>query len=334
MLRISKLEVDLAKLRQNIVTQKWVVIAPERAKRPEDFVMAAAPKRHFNGDCPFCLENPQSTYRFSIKEAETKNIYTIPNKFPAFSESDEVIEEAGDLYTSTKSLGGHEVIIIKDHQKEVYEGGWELLAELFGVYQNRYLHFQKDPVVEYAMPIHNLGPEAAATIEHPHSQFFASSIIPNLVEEELAGSRKFFQTQKKCVFCAMIEEEKKLNLRVVAENEDFLGFTFFAARFPFEMWILPKKHLSFFEEISYGELENLGRIVYDCLSKLNASLKFPPFNWWIHTCPTKKDHLGDFYHWHMEIAPRVSKFGGYEMGSGIVIDVVSPELAAQFLKKA
>lgn len=324
----------MAKLRQNIVTGKWVVIAPERAKRPEDFVMAAAPKRHLDGKCPFCLTNPESAYKFSIKDAETTNIYTIPNKYPAFSKEDEVISEGDAFYFSTKSVGGHEVIIIKDHQKEIYEGGWQLLSELFGVYQNRYRYYKQDPTIEYAMPIHNLGPEAAASIEHPHSQFFASSIIPNLIEDELAGSKSFFLDQKKCVFCAMVEEELKYQVRVVAENEDFLAFTFFASRFPFEIWILPKKHSSAFEDISRGELDNMGRIVYDCLAKLNASLKFPPFNWWIHTAPTKKNHLGDFYHWHMEIAPRVSKFGGYEMGSGIVIDVVSPELAAGFLKKA
>lgn len=323
----------MPKLRQNIVTGKWVVIAPERAKRPEDFVMAAAPKRHIDAKCPFCLTNPESAYQFSIKEAETEHIYSIPNKYPAFVGDQEVIEEAGELYFSTKSIGGHEVIIIKDHQLEVYEGGWELLAELFGVYKNRCQFYRKDPVIEYAMPIHNLGPEAAASIEHPHSQFFASSIIPNLVEEELLGSRAFFENKKECVFCAMIKEEKNLGVRIIAENNDFLGFTFFASRFPFEIWVLPKKHALYFEDISQGEIENLGKIVYDCLAKLNDSLKFPPFNWWVHTGPTKKNHLENFYHWHLEIAPRVSKFGGYEMGSGIVIDVVSPELAAQFLKK-
>lgn len=324
----------MAKLRQNIVTGQWVVIAPERAKRPEDFVMAAAPKRHLDEKCPFCLANPESAYKFSIKEAETEHIYTIPNKYPAFAPVEEVIEESGNLYCSTKSIGGHEVVIVKDHNTEIYEGGWELLNELFGVYQSRYLFWQKDPVVEYAMPIHNLGPEAAASIEHPHSQFVASSVIPNYIEDELSGSRKFFKEKNACVFCAMIEEEKKQEVRVIAENNDFIGFTFFAARFPFEIWILPKKHMAFFEQISKSELENMAKIVYDSITKLNSALKFPPFNWWIHTGPTKKDHFGDYYHWHMEIAPRVSKFGGYEMGSGIVIDVVSPELAAQFLKKA
>lgn len=322
----------MSKLRQNIVTGKWVVIAPERAKRPEDFVMAAAPKRFVDKQCPFCLTNPQSSYKFSIKEAETKLIYTIPNKYPAFADSDDVISES-DLYFSTKALGGHEVIIIKDHQTEIYEGGWELLDELFGVYLNRYLFHQKNPTIEYAMPIHNLGPEAAASIEHPHSQFIASSIIPNYVEDEMSGAAKYFQDKHKCVFCAMIEEEKQQQIRVVAENDDFICFTFFAARFPFEMWVLPKKHVAHFEHISKGERENFAKIVYEAITKLNAALKFPPFNWWLHTGPTKKDHIGEYFHWHMEIAPRVSKFGGYEMGSGIVIDVVSPEMSAQFLKK-
>ncbi|MBM2820352.1 MAG: galactose-1-phosphate uridyl transferase, Gal-1-P uridylyltransferase [Candidatus Berkelbacteria bacterium] len=130
----------------------------------------------------------------------------------------------------------------------------------------------------------------------------------------------------------MVEEEKSRNIRVVAENNDFLAFTFFAARFPFEIWILPKKHQLSFETIPAGERENMARVIYEVLGMLNKTLRFPPFNWWIHTSP-RQDHVGNFYHWHMEIAPRVSKFGGYEMGSGIVIDVVSPELAAQFLKK-
>jgi len=323
----------LPKLRQNIVTGKWVVIAPERAKRPEDFVMAAAPKRHIDEKCPFCLTNPESAYKFSIKDTETAHIYTIPNKYPAFTQEEEIIEEGGEFYFSTKSVGGHEVIVIKDHQTEIYEGGWQLLDELFRVYQNRYKYYCNDPVIEYAMPIHNLGPEAAASIEHPHSQFFASSIIPNLIEEELAGSKNYFEDKKECVFCAMIREEQKQQVRIVAENADFLTFTFFASRFPFEMWVLPKKHQLAFEDVSAGERGNLAKIILETLTKLNKTLRFPPFNWWIHTAPTKKNHLSEHYHWHMEIAPRVSKFGGYEMGSGIVIDVVSPELAAQFLKK-
>lgn len=323
----------MAKLRQNIITGEWVVIAPERAKRPEDFVMASAPKRQVDGQCPFCLSNPNSSYQFSIPSAETNRVYVIPNKFAAFSRDEEVISESDDFYFSTKAVGSHEVIILKDHQTEIYEGGWELLKELFGVYLNRFLFYQNDPVIEYSMPIHNLGPEAAASIDHPHSQFFASSVIPSLVQEEVDGAGKYFQDKGKCIFCSMLEEEKKQSVRIVAENEDFIAFTFFASRFPFEIWILPKNHESNFENITSDQLENMGKIVDDVLGKLNQTLKSPPLNWWIHSAPGNKNNNKDCYHWHMEIAPRVSKFGGYEMGSGIVIDVVSPELAANFLKK-
>jgi len=267
---------------------------------------------------PFVSIAPIAPINFPLKMLKL-NVYVIANKYPAFSKDEEIISEGGNLYFSTKAVGGHEVIVLKDHQTEIYEGGPELLTELFGVYQNRYLYYQKDPVVEYAMPIHNLGPEAAASIEHPHSQFFASSIIPNLIEDEMLGSKKFFEDKKKCVFCSMVEEEKKQNVRIVSENEDFICFTFFASRFPFEMWILPKDHSGAFENSSARILKSMGEIVYEAVGKLNNSLKFPPFNWWIHTSPTKEDHIDDYYHWHMEIAPRVSKFGGYEMGS-IVAD--------------
>lgn len=327
----------MPKLRQNIVTGDWVVIAPERAKRPEDFVQAAAPKRHLDGKCPFCIQNPGSAYQFSIKDAETDNVYVIPNKYPAFVKNDEVICEGGDLYFSTKSIGAHEVIILKKHEKEIFEDGWEVFNELFGVYIQRYKFHNQDPAIEYIMPIHNHGPEAAASIEHPHSQLFASSIIPGLLEKEIKGSQKFYRDKGQCVFCAMVEEESERLVRIVSENQDFIAFTFFASRFPFEIWVLPKKHQTNFWEISLTERENFSKIVYDCIRKLNSALKFPPFNWWIHSSPVRENHIEDldkFYHWHMEIAPRVSKFGGYEMGSGIVIDVVSPELAAQFLKKA
>jgi UDPglucose--hexose-1-phosphate uridylyltransferase len=322
----------MPKLRQNVITKDWVVIAPERAKRPEDFVMAMSPKRHVDQQCPFCLNNPSSAYKFSIKDSETSNIYVIPNKYPAFVENHEVISEGGNLYFSTKSLGGHEVIVLKDHMKEIYEGGYELLEELYGVYLNRYNYWNKNPIIEYSMPIHNLGPEAAASIEHPHSQFFASSIIPNYVDKELKGALEFYHEKKRCIFCSIIEEELRQDCRIVAQNDDFIAFTFFAARFPFEIWVLPKNHQSHFENISSSERENLAKIVYELLKKINNTLRFPPFNWWIHSGPAKRDHTGDYYHWHMEIAPRVSKFGGYEMGSGIVIDVVSPELAAKYLQ--
>lgn len=322
----------MSKLRQNIVTEEWVVISPERSHRPEDYVMAASPKRGIPKDCPFCMTN-NNAYRFSIKEAETDNVYVIPNKYPAFTKTETIIDEGDGFYQNTKSVGGHEVIITKEHEQDIYEDGVETMDELIGVYKQRYNIYTQDPVIEYTMIIHNHGPEAAASIEHPHSQLFASGILPSYIEKELKGSQKYFYQTHDCVFCKMIAVEKENEHRVIYENEEFIVFTCFAARFPFEMWILPKTHQSRFEQISSVTQKSLAEAMYHALNKLNKSLNNPPFNFWIHTLPNHQQGAEDYYHWHVEIAPRVSKFGGYEMGSGIVIDVVSPETAANFLKK-
>ncbi|MEI6039833.1 MAG: galactose-1-phosphate uridylyltransferase [Candidatus Berkelbacteria bacterium] len=323
----------MPKLRQNIITGDWVVISPERSKRPEDYVTAASPKRGLPSECPFCVENKQA-YETSIKDAETENTYTITNKYPAFVKEDSVISEGDGFYQDTKSIGAHEVIIIKGHDQEIYGDGVAIMDELLGVYKQRYLHYDEDPVNEYTMIIHNNGPEAGASIDHPHSQLFTSAIMPSYVQKELDGAKTYFDLNQKCVFCEMVKMEKENGHRVVYENDEFLVFTFFASRFPFEMWVLPKKHASNFEKISAETQKQLAQALHEAIGKLNKALNFPPFNYWLHTLPHHSENNHESYHWHIEIAPRVSKFGGYELGSGVVIDVVAPEAAAGFLKKA
>ena len=325
----------MPRLRQNIVTGDWVVIAPERSKRPQDFVQAASAKRSSKKDCPFCL-GKDSAYKFSIKEAETDNIYVIPNKYPAFVSQDEVTLREGEDYPSYKSLGGHEVIVLKNHDTELVDLKRPILEEYYHLYQERLKFYRDNPTIEYSMIIHNYGPEPGASIEHPHSQLFASSIVPPLIEREIVGSRKFFKRKNQCLFCWLVEQEQEKKIRVIAENRYFLAFTFFAARFPFEIWILPKEHQPFFEEINRSQRLALVETFQRVLAKLNKSLNTPPYNYFIHSTPPRMEEAGQvekYYHWHLELLPRVSLFGGYELGSGLVIDVVSPEKAALFLNE-
>jgi len=190
----------MPKLRQNIITKDWVVISPERAKRPEDFVIEKHEAKSQNKkDCPFCPPDG-AAYKTKFAAAETKNLYVFPNKFPAFVDKDEVIEEGGDFYPSYKSLGAHEVISFKDHEIEIADLKLEVLSELFETYRERMVINQRNPVIEYIMLIHNFGAEAGASIDHPHSQLFASSIIPPYVAKELLGSKKFYKETKECIY--------------------------------------------------------------------------------------------------------------------------------------
>lgn len=322
----------MPKLRQNIITGDWVVIAPERSKRPEDFVaVKRAPKKQLKQECPFCPPKGEA-YLSRIKEVDTKHAYVVTNKFPAFVSEDEVIEEGGSLYPSYKSIGGHEVISLLDHDQELEDAPLEVLLDLFSLYQNRILSHEKNPVVEYVMIIHNFGSEAGASIDHPHSQLFASSVMPSYITKEIGGAKKYYKENKECVFCRLVEEEGGDGFRVIAENDDFIAFTFFAARFPFESWIVPKKHNARFERTSKDELKKFVEVFSDVQKKLAKTLSEPAYNYFIHTSPARLNHTSIYYHWHLEIIPRVSNYGGYELGSGIVIDVVSPESAARFLR--
>jgi len=316
-------------LRQNIITGEWVIIAPEREKRPEDFICSEKIVAKDLKECPFCPNGEaKKTEIFS-----TSNIYVIPNKFPSFVSEDAVLEQGGELYPSFKALGYHEVIILKDHNIDLKDLPKATIDELLYVFQERMKIHLKDPAIEYSMVIYNHGPDSGATIEHPHAQIFASSILPPYVEKELNGAKRYFNKNKKCVFCELEKSEKEKGERVIFENEKFLAFCFFAARFPFEIWIMPKNHENYFEKIDKSERIQLAEILSLVFKVLYKKLNDPAYNFFIHTAPPEVYGGEQFFHWHLEITPRLSKYGGYELGSGIMVDVVSPEKAAMFLRE-
>ncbi len=323
----------MPRLRENFITGEWVVVAPERSSRPKDFISSTPTEKADKKDCPFCVEN-NVAYKTSIKKFETDKVYVIPNLYPAFVGEDEVTHIGGDYYPSHKSLGGHDVIILKNHDKELEDLDRATLEEYYHTYQRRIKYFNSNPVVEYSMVIHNYGSESGASIVHPHSQLMASSVIPPRILAEVEGSKKYYLKNGVCVFCDLVKKEQQAGVRIIGENKYFLAFTFWAPRFPFETWIVPKNHQIQFENIGRTERLAMADIFKSVLGKLDKSLNKPGYNYYIHSGPPRMENQKDlekFYHWHIEIAPRTSTFGGYELGSGMVISVVSPEKAAKFL---
>lgn len=324
----------MPQLRQNIITGEWVVMAPERAKRPNDYITADTVKYQSKTECNFCVEKNQ-VYAESIKKYETDRIYVVPNKFPAFVENgkEEVrsYKVEDDFYRARPSTGGHDVVVIKDHDLDLPKFTKSIWIDLLEVFKTRYQYFDQEKNVAYTMPIYNHGREAGASIEHPHAQIFASNIIPNIITHELHHTEKYFEHNGACIFCDLIAHEKKFKQRILFENKDFIAFTFYAARFPFEVWILPKIHQSRFENEPSKKFAALADCLMDIFSRLNKTLNDPPVNLFIHNLPNTMTET-DYYHWHIEIAPRITGYGGFEMGSDTIIDVFSPEIAAKFLR--
>ena len=324
----------MPQLRQNIVTGEWVVIAPERAKRPNDFVIVDSVKSPVNAQCPFDVDGEQYK-RENLKDFETDGIYVIPNKFPAFVEEPHAVSprtfKVEDAFYSAKpSLGGHDVVIVKDHTLDLYNFPKKIWGELMRVTKNRYRYWRNDRNSEYTMAIYNEGRRAGASIIHPHAQIFASNIIPNQIHREVTGAQRYFENNGTCVFCDILAHEQKEKIRVIRETDHFVAFTFYAARFPFEVWIFPKRHIAHLEDESDTMMNEAGSIMQEAFELIGKTLKNPSANYFIHDLPNSSAH-SDFFHWHIEIAPRIATYGGFEMGSGVVIDIMSPEDAAKYL---
>ena len=328
----------MPQLRQNIITGEWVVFAPERAKRPSDYISISTERKQKKQDCPFCDDNQKGAYETRIEKYDKKNTYIIPNKFPAFIEDGDLCKPEkykieDEFYCMKIALGGHDVIVVRDHDQELPKFTAEIWEDLHHSFIERYNYFKKLCNVEYVMPIYNHGPQAAASIEHPHAQIFASSVIPNDVHRELTYTANYYKNNKSCPFCDLISHEKKQNTRVIFENDDFIAFTFYASRFPFETWILPKRHTSDFFDMPEGRMKSLVDISQKVFGRLDETLNNPPLNFFIHSKPVGKGEKDlPYYHWHIEITPRLSMYGGYELGSGMVIDIITPEQSAEYLR--
>lgn len=324
----------MPQLRQNIITGEWVVIAPERAKRPSDFIEAAEVKQ--DGNDPFATAGEvYKKNRIKDYQFESRHIYVIPNKFPAFVEEDKCSSRTyrveNDFYAMRPSTGGHDVIIVKDETESVFTFSQQIWYEFFKITKARYIYWLRDCNAQHSMLIYNQGPKSGASIIHPHGQLFAANIIPNQILKELNGAERYFIDTGENVFDAMIKHEKKEKVRLIEENEHFVAFTFYAARFPFETWVLPKNQHARYEEITDSLVISLAQIMRSVMKRFDRTLHSPPLNFYIHDLP-KSISSTEYYRWHIEITPRLSNYGGYELGSGVIIDIMSPEEAAEYLR--
>jgi UDPglucose--hexose-1-phosphate uridylyltransferase len=178
----------------------------------------------------------------------------------------------------------------------------------------------------------NQGAAAGATLDHGHSQLIALPAVPRELAAEVEGAKGFFDATQRCIYCAVIAQEKSYRKRLVTEQERFVVFCPFASRFPYETWIFPKAHQPSFEKTDAQELDELAHTFREMLRRLDVGLKNPPFNYVLHTSP--RDTPENYFHWHIEIMPKLTQAAGFEWGSGWTINPVPPEDAAALLREA
>jgi UDPglucose--hexose-1-phosphate uridylyltransferase len=260
-------------------------------------------------------------------------VRVVSNKFPALQIEGELNRQGEGIYDKMNGIGAHEVIIeTPDHDKTLSDLDEATVAEVLSTWKERILDLKKDKRFKYIVVFKNHGEAAGASLEHSHTQLVAMPIIPKRVTEEIEGGRRYYDFKERCIYCDIVSQELNDDVRVVSSNESFLAIEPFAARFPFETWILPKTHESAFEEIGKGEVQHLARTLKEILMKINAALNSPPYNFILHTLPLQGNNRS-WYHWHLEIMPKLTKVAGFEWGSGFYINPTAPEEAARYLRE-
>ncbi len=340
-------------LRKDYILNRWVVIATERGRRPTDF---AKPRNEHakNSNCPMCVGNEHITPPASMLYLKEENgqikraidptegerpknwlIRSFPNLYPAFvppknakdAADTEVLEQDGHGF----AIGEHEVLDESpNHSEGPADAELPQLELLIKAYIDRLSEFSLKPFVKYVQIFRNYGPEAGASLSHAHSQIIATPIIPSTVANEQAACKTYFEQNKKCFFCDLIEKEAK-GPRTILENEQFLVFTPYASITPLEFWILPKRHSPNILDLSETEISAFAKTLKTSLKALKNLVNDPPYNYGFHITINKDAQ--ESYHWHVEVYPKLSIWAGFELSSGIFINTVAPENAASELKR-
>src|SRR5258706_6260237 len=335
-------EESMPELRKDPVVGRWVIISTERSRRPTNF--QDVQHERTTGFCPFCPGNedktPPEVFAFR-KDGTAPNtpgweVRVVPNKFPALQIEGTLDRRGEGLYDKMNGVGAHEVVIETPiHDQDLADLPIEHLVLVLKAYRERMNDLHRDRRFRYVLIFKNHGPGAGATLEHSHTQLIATPIIPKILQEELEGARRYYELKERCVFCDMIQQDTADNngRRVVTQNDRFLVIEPFAPRFPFETSVLPRRHDSSYQIVSdEEEYVDLASILKDTLQRLNQALDRPPYNFVIHTAPVSDGDL-EFFHWHLEIMPKLTRVAGFEIGSGFYINPTPPEDAAQYLRE-
>lgn len=339
----------MPELRKDPIVGRWVIISTQRAKRPYDFTSAQEDSEK-EGPCPFCQNNESLTPPeiYSMRDLSTRpntpgwSVRVVPAKTPFLRIEGNLGRTGVGMYDVMNGIGAHEMVIeTPNHIANIADLEVGNIANVFDTYILRMRDLNRDSRFKYVLVFKNYGYSAGGSrIRHSRSQLIATPVTPKRVKEELAGAKRYFDYKERCIYCDLIKEELELQDRVIVDIDGFIAISPFAARFPFEVWIMPKAHSSDFSNTQRNEIGDLARILKLVMLKLKKALNDPPYNYILHTAPFRVSKKVGYwltvehdFHWHIEIIPRLTRVAGFEWGTGFYINPTLPEESAKYLRE-
>ncbi|MFH0818505.1 MAG: galactose-1-phosphate uridylyltransferase [Patescibacteria group bacterium] len=304
-----------SEIRKDYIQDKYVIIAPHRHNRPHDTQKPTDNSPVFSDKCVFCPAHLQSEKpEFILGNKKKWDIFVLKNKFPAVSTD------------NPKAYGYQEVVIETPyHKRELDELSIPHIKKLLDVYAERTKVISKIPKIEYILIFKNNGGSAGASIQHTHSQIFATEFLPPHLFDKSQKTQTYKLKHGRCVYCDVIAKESQ-GPRLIWQDENIVCFAPYASICNYEAWILPKRHLDNVTNLNDSEKKSFAYVlkyVLQAIDKLNL-----PYNYYFHQVIHDEDQ-----HLYMKIIPRGSIWAGVEIGSGLIINPVAPESAATYYRK-
>ncbi len=326
----------MSEFREDPVSGDWIIVAPGRAKRPDQMIKKREKRRPTpKSECPF--EDMQKSGNWppiaAYPSAAKWKIAVVHNKYPALTHLEGcAIDIPNDIYRAKTGVGDHEVIVTRDHYKNFADLDLATATRLLMMFQQRHRALGADPCNAYVSTFFNWGREAGASLWHPHYQTLALPIIPPHAARSIEGANEYFKKHHRCVRCDIIAAEHKQKKRVVTENRSAIAITPFAGKRPFEVSILPKRHTPYFADTSAAAIKDVAAVLQTIMRRMKKYLGDPDLNVFIHDAPLGRRGYAH-HHWHIEVVPVnvVSPLGGFEVSTVVNINVIDPDVAAKIL---
>ncbi len=331
-------------VRRDPVTKSWIIFAPEKVntilERNKEIDKNSSVEKD---SCAFCPGQEFATghelFRYS-KVLPTDPEWTLrafPARNPIMKIEEELKFQGDGVYDLMGRFGAHEVIVeTAKHIVYIDELSEKEIQDIFWSYHDRIVDLKRDRRFKYLMAYKNRGKTAGAKMEHHYSELVAFPFVPPVIESEIANASSYYNFKQRCVFCDAINQEIQQRVRIVEENDEFIAFCPFASRFPFEVMIMPKKHTPYFEDSTKYVFMQLARIYKNVMLRIRKALDAPAYNVVIHNTPVNNDEefegVTDYYHWHMEITPRLTSINSLAMSGGVFVNPTFPEDAASYLQ--
>ncbi|MBI2860429.1 MAG: galactose-1-phosphate uridylyltransferase [Chloroflexi bacterium] len=331
----------MSELRQDPTTKIWVIVAPERAQRPQQEVKKRRVEElpPYDPACPFCPGNedktPDEVFRIPVAtESPAWDVRVVPNRYAALIPACGVARrEHGRFFRRMEGFGVHEVIIESpSHNTPMALMPYEQVEKVLLSYQERYNYLKRNRMLRFITIFKNHGWASGTSLAHPHSQLVATPIIATHYHQKFDIAHDYYSDEASCLYCDLIASEMEQGQRVIAETAQFMVFQPYASRVPFETWIIPKDHYASFGLYPSENLGDLARALKDVLLCLYHELDNPAFNYTLDTSTTA-DEDDPYYHWHLRIVPRLTTIAGFEIGSGIYINSSLPEETSRRMKE-